>query len=51
MKEIPTFSIAVGAMLVAFAWSMLQGPAYPPDASSLPLPTIVSTIEAGTATN
>lgn len=51
MEKIPTFTIAAGAMLVALIWSLLQGPAQPGKFSSLPLPTIASTIEAGTASN
>jgi hypothetical protein len=51
MKEIPTLTIAAGAMLVALIWSLLQGPAQLQDTSSLPLPTIAGTVEASTAAN
>lgn len=51
MKEIPTFTIAAGAMLVGLIWSLLQGPVQLQEASSLPLPTVASTTEVGTSNN
>ena len=50
MRQIPTFSIAVGAMLLAFAWSLLQEPVDLREAS-LPMPTVASTMESGPVNN
>jgi hypothetical protein len=50
MREVPTFSIAVAAMLVAFAWSLLQEPVNLQEAS-LPMPTVASTMEPGPVSN
>ena len=50
MREVPTFSIAVGAMLLAFAWSFMQQSVDLREAS-LPMPTVANAMESGPIAN
>jgi hypothetical protein len=50
MREISVSLIAVGAMMVALVWSLMQEPPHL-ESVSRPLPTIASTVGAGSIQN
>lgn len=50
MKEISRFLVAVGAMMIALVWSLMQEPSHL-ERAARPLPTVASTVEAGPVHN
>jgi hypothetical protein len=50
MRGIPSYTIAIGAMLIALVWSVMQEPQRF-EAPSRPMPTMASTVGTGSVQN
>ncbi|MGD0265964.1 MAG: hypothetical protein ABSD47_13570 [Candidatus Methylomirabilota bacterium] len=50
MRKIPSYMIAIGAMVIALVWSVMQEPPRF-DEGARPLPTMASTVGTGSVQN